>query len=106
MEQELHHRLTAIEDAQRGLKQGMAALEDRARQTTELLMKLLDVLDPQPKPQQGGMTVQELLALLIQRLDQQATVLRDVGSTISRTFVDLPMAVAEALHDNPPGSGR
>ena len=102
---ELTQRLSNVEDALRGVAQGQRSMDERLRVVSEQQARLIELLTPEQK-QKGGPGLDELLAEMIVRMDQQNYLLKDVSNTVSRAVTSLPLSVVQAIADAfPPADG-
>ena len=67
---------------------------------------LIELLTPKEKPKKGGPGLDELLAEMIVRLDQQNYLLKDVSDVVTRAVTTLPLSVVAAMADAFPSSDR
>ena len=96
---ELTQRLSDVEDILRGVVQGQRSLNESQRVIAEQQARLIELLTPEQKPRKGGPGLDELLAEMIVRLDQQNYLLKDVSDTVSRAVTTLPLLIVKAMAD-------
>jgi len=96
---ELMQRLSRVEDVLRGVAQGQRSLSEGQRVLSEQQARLIELLTPEQKPKKGGPGLDELLAEMIVRLDQQNYLLKDVSDTVSKAVTALPLSVVRAIAD-------
>lgn len=60
---------------------------------------LIELLTPEQKPKKGGPGLDELLAEMIVRMDQQNYRLKDVSDTVSKAVTTLPLSIVKAMAD-------
>ena len=96
---ELTQRLSNVEDALHGIAQGQWSLDERLRVVSEQQARLIELLTPEQKPKKGGPGLDELLAEMIVRLDQQNYLLKDVSDTVSKAVTTLPLSIVKAMAD-------
>jgi len=106
MPAELTQTVLRIEQNQLEIGQGVRSLAERIRVLSEQQATLIELLTPEQKPKKGGPGLDELLAEMIVRLDQQNYLLKDVSDTVSKAVTELPLSVVKAIADAfPPSDG-
>ena len=96
---ELMQTVSRVEQNQLEIGQGQRSLDERVRVVAEQQARLIELLTPEQKPKKGGPGLDELLAEMIVRLDQQNYLLKDVSDTVSRTVTTLPLLIVKAMAD-------
>lgn len=96
---ELTQRMSVVEDVLRGIVQGQRSLNESQRVIAEQQARLIELLTPEQKPKKGGPGLDELLAEMIVRLDQQNYLLKDVSDTVSKAVTTLPLSIVRAMAD-------
>ena len=103
---ELTQAVSRVEQNQLVIGQGFRSLAEDIRVVAEQQARLVELLTPEQKPKKGGPGLDELLAEMIVRLDQQNYLLKDVSDTVSRAVTALPLSVVRAIADAfPPADG-
>lgn len=88
-----------MEQNQLEIGQGFWNLDERVRVIAEQQAALIALLTPERKPKKSGPGLDELLAEMIVRLDQQNYLLNDVSDTVSRAVAALPLLIVRAIAD-------
>jgi len=96
---ELTQAVSRVEQNQLEIGQGFRSLVEDIRVLSAQQARLIELLTPEQKPKKGGPGLDELLAEMIVRLDQQNHLLKDVSDTVSRAVTALPLSVVEAIAD-------
>lgn len=96
---ELTQTVSRIEQNQLEIGQGQRSLDERVRVVAEQQARLIELLTPEQKPKKGSPGLDELLAEMIVRLDQQNYLLKDVSDIVSRAVTALPLSVVRAIAD-------
>ena len=96
---ELTQVVSRIEQNQLEIGQGQRSLDERIRVLSAQQARLVELLTPEQKPKKGGPGLDELLAEMIVRMDQQNYLLKDVSDTVSRAMAALPLSVVQAIAD-------
>ena len=96
---ELMQAVSRVEQNQLEIGQGFRSLDERVRVVAEQQARLIELLTPEQKPRKAGPGLDELLAEMIVRLDQQNYLLKDVSDTVSRAVTVLPLSVVKAIAD-------
>ena len=96
---ELTRTVSRVERDQLEIGQGLRSLDARVRVLAEQQAALVALLTPEQKPRKAGPGLDELLAEMIVRLDQQNHLLKDVSVTVSRAMTTLPLLIVRALAD-------
>lgn len=103
---ELTQTVSRVERNQLEIGQGIRSLAERVRVLSEQQATLIELLTPEQKPKKAGPGLDELLAEMIVRLDQQNYLLKDVSDTVSKAVTELPFSVVKAIADAfPPSDG-
>jgi len=103
---ELTQAVSRVEQNQLEIGQGFRSLVEDIRVLSAQQARLIELLTPEQKPKKGGPGLDELLAEMIVRLDQQNHLLKDVSDTVSRAVMALPLSVVEAIADAFPPTDR
>ena len=101
---ELTQTVSRIEQNQLEIGRGQRSLDERVRVVAEQQARLIELLTPEQKPKKGGPGLDELLAEMIVRLDQQNYLLKDVSDTVSKAVTTLPLLIVKAMADAFPPS--
>ena len=101
---ELTQTVSRVEQNQLEIGRGQRSLDERVRMIAEQQARLIELLTPEQKPKKAGPGLDELLAEMIVRLDQQNYLLKDVSDTVSRAVTTLPLSIVKALADAFPHS--
>ena len=96
---ELTQAISRVERNQLVIGQGQRSLDERVRVLSEQQARLIELLTPEQKPKKGGPGLDELLAEIVVRIDQQNYLLKDVSDTVSRAVTALPLLVVQAMAD-------
>lgn len=96
---ELTQAVSRVENNQLVIGQAIRSLDERVRVVAEQQATLIELLTPEQKPKKGGPGLDELLAEMIVRLDQQNYLLKDVSDTVSRAVTTLPLSIVKAMAD-------
>ena len=96
---ELTQAVSRVERNQLEIGQAICSLVERVRIISVQQAGLIELLTPEQKPKKGGPGLDELLAEMIVRLDQQNYLLKDVSDTVSRAVTALPLSVVQAIAD-------
>jgi len=96
---ELTQAVSRIEQNQLEIGQGFRNLAEGIRVLSAQQATLVELLTPEQKPKKGGPGLDELLAEMIVRLDQQNYLLKDVSDTVSKAVTELPLSVVKAIAD-------
>jgi hypothetical protein len=96
---ELTQAVSRVEQNQLLIGQSVQSLDERVRVFAEQQATLIALLTPTEKPKKGGPGLDELLAEMIVRLDQQNYLLKDVSDTVSRAVTTLPLSIVKAMAD-------
>ena len=96
---ELTQTVSRVEQNQLVIGQVIRSLDERVRVLTEQQATLIALLTPEQKSKKGGPGLDELLAEMIVRLDQQNYLLKDVSDTVSRAVTALPLLIVRAMAD-------
>ena len=96
---ELMQAVSRVENNQLMIGQAICSLDERVRVIAEQQARLVELLTPEQKPKKGGPGLDELLAEMIVRLDQQNYLLKDVSDTVSRAVTTLPLSIVKAMAD-------
>ena len=96
---ELTQTVSRLEQNQLVIGQTIRNLDERVRVLTEQQATLISLLTPEQKPKKGGPGLDQLLAEMIVRLDQQNYLLKDVSDTVSRAVTTLPLSIVKAMAD-------
>ena len=96
---ELTQAVSRVENNQLVIGQAIRSLDERVRVIAEQQARLVELLTPEQKPKKGGPGLDELLAEMIVRLDQQNYLLKDVSHTVSRALTTLPLSIVKAMAD-------
>lgn len=100
-------RLDELLDVQRGVVRGLTLLDTKLGLLSDQVGRLVAVLTPDTEKQdKGGLTVAEVLAAMVGRLDKQVDLMKDVADTVSRAVVEIPAAVVDVLRDTDAGDDR
>ncbi len=103
---ELTQTILKVEQNQLEIGQGFRSLVEDIRVLSAQQATLIELLTPEQKPKKGGPGLDELLAEMIVRLDQQNYLLKDVSDTVSKAVTELPLSVVKAIADAfPPSDG-
>ena len=103
---ELTQAVSRIEQNQLEIGQSVRSQAEGIRVLSEQQARLIELLTPEQKPKKGGPGLDELLAAMIVRLDQQNYLLKDVSDTVSRAVTTLPLSIVKAMADAfPPADG-
>ena len=103
---ELTQTVSRVEQNQLEIGHGFRSLAEGVRVITEQQATLVALLTPEQKPKKGGPGLDELLAEMIVRLDQQNYLLKDVSDVVTRAVTTLPLSVVAAMADAFPPSDR
>ncbi len=103
---ELTQTALRIEQNQLAIGQGLRNLDEGIRVLSAQQATLIELLTPEQKPKKGGPGLDELLAEMIVRLDQQNYLLKDVSDTVSKAVTELPLSVVKAIADAFPATDR
>ena len=101
---ELTQSVLRVDKKQLEVMQGIRSLVESNRVLSAQQAMLVALLTPEQKPKKGGPGLDELLAEMIVRLDQQNYLLKDVSDTVSRAVTALPLLIVRALADAFPHS--
>ena len=96
---ELTQAVSRVENNQLVIGQAIRSLDERVRVIAEQQARLVELLTPEQKPKKGGPGLDELLAAMVVRLDQQNYLLKDVSDTVSRAVTTLPLSIVKAMAD-------
>ena len=96
---ELTQAVSRVEQNQLEIGQGFRSLAEDVRVLSAQQARLIELLTPGQKPKKGGPGLDELLAEMIVRLDQQNYLLKDVSDAVSRAVTALPLSVVRAIAD-------
>ena len=96
---ELTQAVSRVENNQLVIGQAIRSLDERVRVVAEQQATLIELLTPEQKPKKGGPGLDELLAAMVVRLDQQNYLLKDVSDTVSRAVTTLPLSIVKAMAD-------
>ncbi len=96
---ELTQTVSRVEKNQLEIEQAVRSLAERIRVLSEQQATLVELLTSKEKPKKSGPGLDELLAEMIIRLDQQNYLLKNVSDTVSRAVTALPLSVVAAIAD-------
>lgn len=96
---ELTQAVSRVEQNQLGIGLSVRSLIEDIRVLSAQQAALIERLTPEQKPKKGGPGLDELLADMIVRLDQQNYLLKDVSDTVSRAVTTLPLSIVKAMAD-------
>ncbi len=103
---EFTQAVSRVEQNQLEIGQGFRNLAEGIRVLSAQQAALIELLTPEQKPKKGGPGLDELLAEMIVRLDQQNYLLKDVSDTVSKAVTALPLSVVAAIADAFPSTDR
>ena len=101
---ELAQTRSRVERNQLEIGQGLRSLDERVRVLTEQQAALVALLTPEQKPKKAGPGLDELLAEMIVRRDQQNYLLKDVSDAVRKAVTALPLSIVKAMADAFPPS--
>ncbi len=101
---ELMQAVSRVEQNQLEIGQSVQSQTEGIRVLSAQQARLIELLTPEQKPKKGGPGLDELLAEMIVRLDQQNYLLKDVSDTVSRAVAALPLLIVRAMADAFPHS--
>ena len=96
---ELMQAVLRVEQNQLEIGQSVQSQAEGIRVLSAQQAQLIELLTPEQKPKKGGPGLDELLAEMIVRLDQQNYLLKDVSDTVSRAVTTLPLSIVKAMAD-------
>jgi len=96
---ELTQAISRVEQNQLVIGQGFRGLTEEIRVFSAQQATLIALLTPEQKPKKAGPGLDELLAEMIVRLDQQNYLLKDVSDTVSKAVTTLPLSIVKAMAD-------
>ena len=96
---ELTQAVSRIEQNQLEIGQSVRSQAEGIRVLSAQQARLIELLTPEQKPKKAGPGLDELLAEMIVRLDQQNYLLKDVSDTVSRAVTTLPLLIVKAMAD-------
>ena len=101
---ELTQAVLRVEQNQLAIGQVIRSLDERVRVLSAQQARLVELLTPEQKPKKGGPGLDELLAEMIVRTDQQNYLLKDVSDTVSKAVQPPSSGPGEMLVQH--GQGR
>jgi len=96
---ELTQTVSRVEHNQLEIGQCIRSLIEDIRVLSAQQATLIELLTPREKPKKSGPGLDQLLAEMIVRLDQQNYLLKDVSDTVSKAVTELPLSVVKAIAD-------
>ena len=101
---ELTQAVLRVERSQLEIGQSVQSMAEGVRVLSAQQATLIELLTPEQKPKKGGPGLDELLAEMIVRLDQQNHLIKDVSDTVSKAVTTLPLSIVKAMADAFPPS--